>query len=96
MSTSSKTGLPELPDGYFWRVSNGSSSAYLRVQIMERRRFGSHVAEWSACEASAVDHRGASEILSTAEYVLRKWRGPDAKDIGVSRLLGDYPPKTLT
>lgn len=88
-----ETGLPKPPEGHFWRVKKGYSG-YWRVElrlnvlsfskVVESRTFG--------FDAHAVTKEN---ILDGAGHVLTRIRerGYLKSDL---RLLGDYPPKSLT
>lgn len=85
--TDPATGLPELPEGHFWRITR-SAGDYLRVQIRRKLRLGSRVVAWSVVLKSKAN---PEEIVHAAGYAMRdlrqgkRWR----------EYLGDYPPKTL-
>lgn len=87
MKIDENTGLPELPEGHFWRIKD-SSPEYLRVQIRKRAWIGSKVMAWSVVRKS---NATPDEVLRTATLVLweikhgANWRN----------CLGDYPPKKL-
>lgn len=90
MAIDESTGLPELPEGYFWRVKE-SVGDYLRIQMRRRVFFWSEVVEWSGVNKNIASK---FEIQMAAKHVLLlvqekkvdpKWR----------KYLGDYPPKKL-
>lgn len=105
MTTNADTGLPELAEGYFWRVyPSHSDSIFLRVSIFRReistRRKGIfrpkdvEVVSETEVEWSVVYKTEASpaEILSTAQYVLGKLYEVSND---WSQYVGDYPPNKL-
>ena len=90
--THTEPGLPELPDGYFWRVYE-SSTHYARVALVYRRlwRWATEVDsivlpkyELSApqIQQAAEDLYGRNKVRATGGD---KWK----------QFLGDYPPKSL-
>lgn len=83
-----KTGLPALPDGYFWRVTRGVASRYVYLQMRKKRWLGSKV----------VDYSIISKSENTAELVLKRARGV-VRDFNPDRnhkqFVGNYPPNTL-
>ena len=82
------TGMPELPWGYFWRVTKRDSRVWpLRVEL--RRR----VWIFSVEEGAAISDASKSEILNTASNVVRDWKATSKN--GTARFLGDYPTKHL-
>lgn len=89
------TGLPTLPEGYFWRVIE-EEYAHVGIEIRRRRRFGSTVVidmyvwhNWDGAHpdsdepilvSNVSDKEFTPEaILRTAEYLLKKWRARDAR-----------------
>lgn len=89
------TGLPDLPEGYFWRIRETyRGSENIRVEIRKRRIIGSKRIEWHPVSKSEVN---PSRILSAAEYALMWMRdgGFDSKGTAWKQHVGDYPPKKL-
>lgn len=83
------TGLPGLPDGFFWRITRGAGSEYVELQIRRRRWFGSKkCADWPI-QKSRVSVR---TILEAAQYALDRF---DKSGKRHKRFVGDYPPKKL-
>lgn len=87
MATDKSTGLPELPEGYFWRLRR-SSLEYLRLEIREKRLIRSKVVTWSVI---AKDDVSITEIQRTAILVKHSFK----KGTNWKSYLGDYPPKKL-
>lgn len=91
MSTTT-TGLPELPEGWFYRITkfNYSGDKYtLRVTVRKRRKYLPSKALGDSL--SVHTEFGIREAAATALAKARRvsdW--PDRK-----RFLGDYPPKSL-
>lgn len=81
------TGLPELPEGYFWRVVN-SGEEYVRVQVRRKTLFGSKVEGWCPVRKKEANK---STISSAARYALIESK----QGTGWRSYLGDYPPKKL-
>lgn len=82
------TGLPELPEGYFWRVTPGSGSRYVYLQMRKRRWLGSKLIDDSILRKSEITvelvQRRATKILLDFN--------PDSD---YKKFVGDYPPKKL-
>lgn len=85
------TGLPVLPAGQFWRVSNSRAGNSVGVQRREKRRRGSRPVgrQHSVLKNEATPE----EILGTAEYIL--WKETQSPDADYRKVLGDYPPNKL-
>lgn len=86
--TNPETGLPFLPEGYFWRVTRGTASKYVYVQIRKRRLIG------SACVADSILSKGevtAAKIRERAGFALKDFD----PDHNFRAFVGDYPPKKL-
>lgn len=95
MTIDNETGLPELPEGYFWRVKETyKGSTYLRVEIRKRGLIGSRRIEWHPVEKSRASD---FEIKRAAEYAL-VWKnqgGFDSSGDRWKKFVGNYPPKKL-
>lgn len=105
MELNTDTGLPELAEGYFWRVyPSHADSIFLRVAIFRRevsiqrkgifRPKDVEVVSETEVEWSVVYKTAASpaEILSIAQYVRGKfYEVPN----DWSQYVGDYPPNKL-
>lgn len=105
-----ETGLPKLPEGYFWRIEKYNPAITPRVAIAimreSTRRKWFKTVEW-AYEFSSVDIF-AQELEQSADpegWVLElakkvydravpKWRA-ESQVQRVEFLYGDYPPKKL-
>lgn len=83
------TGLPELPAGFFWRITRGIGSEYVYLQIRQRRWYGSKKVAASIIEKAEIS---VSEILWSANHALRKF---DPSGSRHKQFVGDYPPNTL-
>lgn len=85
-----ETGLPELPEGHFWRVLVRYNQ-YYRIQIRkEVKLFGFRLGSYEVSEqVMLVLTRG--EIANRARELYHKTYKPE----GEFALLGDYPPKSL-
>lgn len=97
------TGLPELPEGYFWKVSRtenpyGLSEEPVFVELMRTSTFDGvlvlyrRVTRFTPFE-EYVDFRDLKprHIRSTAKSVYRAWKRLQRSE----ELLGDYPPNSL-
>lgn len=86
-----ETGLPKLPENFFWRVREGSLSTD-RVELRKKLRFGSvkvdsRVARYYADDGAVLDPR--DEILRLAKRIFGEFNDP------WTEYRGDYPPKSL-
>lgn len=80
------TGLPALPDGYFWRVKKFGSGGYpLEVQLRSRLLW------FSIVEASQLSASDRGSIMNAARNAHQEWRNR----VATLDYIGDYPPKTL-
>jgi len=80
------TGLPALPDGYFWRVKRFGVGGYpLEVQLRHRVLF------FSTLVASELSGNGRTSIFNAARNAHQQWR----YSVATAEYVGDYPPKTL-
>lgn len=86
------TGLPELPEGYFWRISQAIvSEDALRVELYRKRRFTSPVRiDFRMAGASSEEDmkrciREEAGLLFKETFQPNKYAG----------FMGDYPPKSL-
>ena len=82
------TGLPAVPEGYFWRVTEPQGGGW-SVQLRKRTWYGSRCAAGTVtrCEMTA------SKVKELAGYVL-KYKF-EKEPVHEMHLVGDYPPKTL-
>lgn len=93
-TTDLTSGLPSLPEGYFWRVTRGKYE-YHFIAICKNVK---HIFWWDTVK-EVVSHPipkhelSASKIVETANYVMN-YRNPLPME-GVSHLFGDYLPKTM-
>ena len=82
------TGLPAVPEGYFWRVTR-PSRGYWQVQLRKRTWYGSRCVAWTGSRYGMT----ASKVKDLAGYVLKyKFEKGPAHE---NHLVGDHPPKTL-
>lgn len=90
------SGLPEAPEGHFFRVKkwhSGLSSQYtLIVQLRRKTWYGSRKIGDSICEHTVISVRRAAE--SALAEALRKINRPKTLHLR-DHFVGDYPPKTL-
>lgn len=71
MSESNGLDLPELPEGYFWRITQGFGSEYMRIQIRQKLWLGSRLVVWTVVNR----HRASYEkIQDLAGHVMTKFR----------------------
>lgn len=91
------TGLPVLPDGYFWRVTGPNIIKNFEIQIRLKRRIGSkRIADWHIYpeEFTPAGIREAARCVVTLDREWRRHRATVPENVDKS-LLGDYPPKLL-
>lgn len=88
------TGLPVLPEGYFWRVKRNRMNGWplmndwpLDVQVRRKTWFGSILVHWINCN-KWTDAEILHQAAQCAALHLPGIIGPEDK-----RLLGDYPTK---
>ena len=90
--SATSTGLPELPEGWFYRITkfNYTDSEYtLRVTVRKRRRFlPSKALGSSITRHTKEDIRQAAATALTNARRSSEW--PERK-----KFLGNYPPKSL-
>lgn len=89
--TDATTGLPELPEGYFWRVRPGSLHMD-KLELRKRVWFfsilqDSRVLHYYTDTQRVLDPR--DEILRAARKILKEFVNP------WEAFYGDYPPKRL-
>jgi hypothetical protein len=93
-----QTGLPAVPEGYFWRVKAPSRlGEYYTVQLRKRWRLvGSRTIGWTVISRGKIS---AAEVVDSACYALTYSNEilshfgnlvPVRKD-----LVGNYPPKRI-
>lgn len=83
------TGMPEVPEGYFWRVKRGG---YYKLEVQLRKRWFWQFSH--SVESCPLDDATEWGVVNNAAYILERW---NKRTLGptVSGLLGDYPPKKL-
>lgn len=91
MTTDVNTGLPELPEGYFWRVRIGSMHMTY-VELRKKSWFGSlrvqrRRARYYDGDGEVLDPR--EEIITLAMSIMKEFNDP------WTPFYGDYPPKKL-
>lgn len=91
MNIDETTGLPELPEGYFWRIKK-DIYPFAQVQIRKQGRFFSYKKYSSPLYRSSLEYPRA--IVKTAEYAIESWQRQN-KILGDNDVYGDYPPKKL-
>lgn len=90
-------GLPELPEGYFFRVrpwtfGGGMGKYTLMVKLRRKTWWGSHPV------GSSISEHTPEAIREAAHSALREWLQSleRKRTIHLRRqFVGDYPPKTL-
>lgn len=92
-----ETGLPELPDDHFWRVTTDIdryNRPILVLQLRRKRFIGSALVLEDTLGRTNEKFNDAS-IKFKAEYILAKWEEHKARWENHNYYLGDYPPKSL-
>lgn len=90
-----ETGLPSLPEGYFWRVKSASSLLTApKVQLRKKMWIGSYVVDdaWTLDEF----HSAEQEVRYLAMMIWDRQRAEQERILGLARVVGDYPPKRLS
>lgn len=90
----SKTGLPEIPEGYFWRVRYSLMDRhYWYVELRQLSWYGSKIIKRHTCAGRMNEYK----IREHADTILWVLGGKGAVAQGRKRtdLTGDYPPKKL-
>lgn len=102
----SKNELPELPEGYFWRVTSHQILDYVRVEL---RKEAAHASWWSLGlrKTKTSDLISARWVLRnsgeklpraisrTAAFIREDWEQVMTLRQDMKNCLGDYPPKKL-
>lgn len=91
------TGLPEVPEGYFWRIKRwnyGHGPYSLRVELRRRLAFGLSVAVEDSLSRHTEEDilRSANQVLRLSAARIENRRTINERD----KFVGDYPPKSLT
>lgn len=91
-----RTGLPLLPEGYFWRVSLATDSygfhKFFVVELRKKWWLGSLLELKKTSNINRYGNVSNKErIKDTAKEMYVNWKGEDA----AFNLTGDYPPKRL-
>lgn len=96
-----ETGLPELPEGYFWRIKKSTGIRWNDIQIRRKRFIGStKMGEHPVCRTD--EKITVDVIVRSAKYLLSLERVQQALAPQTAEPLpdprqfyGDYPPKSL-
>lgn len=97
MKVDKTTGLPELPEGFFWRVvpkyaEYGGGILGVAVQLIERRKgFLGRTKELVLTESSTITEDVRSNIKGSAQ-ILFEWLTKSEEFI---YFVGDYPPNNI-
>lgn len=88
------TGMPTLPEGYFWRVKKNSDSYWLLdIQVRRQIWVGSILVSWIhsmlGTEAEVLHQAAQLRQSGTLEF---KLRAHSRKKHVNPKVLGDYPP----
>ncbi len=90
----SATGLPEVPEGYFWRVGTQESGHWFPYTIWLMRKVPRRF--FSGTKDEYVDSQGFQDLSNQAIKLAAQKVMLNQKFLVMEReLLGDYPPKSL-
>lgn len=93
MQIDAGTGLPELPEGYFWRVKTGPLGIFPWVELRKKTRFGSKKIDgswWSGNNFRSIE----AEIVYLASRIFEQFEVAQERE-SKYHLIGDYPPKSI-
>lgn len=94
-TTDPLTGLPEVPEGYFWEIKNSTLPGVLRLELRVKwlRFFSDRIGFgllYPPLSPASIHERGV--------IVLEEWEQEKldiAQESESSRYIGKYPPKNL-
>lgn len=92
------TGLPELPDGYFWRVTRVGGKGYANALYLSIRRkvlFFSVRVEYGMVRPYSWAPTVEEGLRKRAKSILEDWQESAISHPRLDTVLGDYPPKKL-
>ena len=79
-----ETGLPKIPEGYFWRVVRAAGWHPVEVQL----RYQDELVRYKATFGTE------EHVRSTALHIWQDFAEGGRSGV-IDRLVGDYPPKKL-
>lgn len=89
------TGMPQVPEGQFWKVIPALTAGMFRVQLRKKTVFGlSQILGWTLADSPLSEHRvrhAAFSVLDNIEEDKRK----SASSQRDAQFVGTYPPKKL-
>ena len=97
MKIDESTGLPEVPEKYFWRVENGGKryERYFKVSLCRKRWIGRpRIVEWHFAFKFPLSGTAEEDIFRVAERLHVQEFGSGKPD-QFEKFYGDYPPKRL-
>lgn len=97
MNIDPDTNLPQLPEGYFWRVRNADSMGDVKVSLRKRMALGSRSVGHGYAFGRLYSHCGitAEKIQQAAVLIYLEWEQKGEDRIAYNEFAGDYPPKRL-
>lgn len=106
MTLSKATGLPEVPERFYWRVGEEYGYPYVELRCRrwiftwsESKRFGIFTVNGSEFQKYEIAQQlETNNIIAAAIRCLKKYNADNRTRLvwqKVSSKLGDYPPKTL-
>lgn len=94
MNIDPNTNLPELPEGYFWRITRWTSeSSQWDLQVKIRKRLLGGLLSWGV--ASTLTRSTVWSIQQDAKQLADKFHERHNRLPGRKQFVGDYPPKRL-
>jgi hypothetical protein len=89
------TGLPEVPEGYFWQVKKAGIDDWLRLYLKKKLFWGlSCEVEWTVVQPPFTPETFYDEALHILEEWDPKMKKQADEDQGRA-YLGKYPPKNI-
>lgn len=88
------TGFPEVPEGYFWEVTDAATNGWLRLHLKKKVWIFSCEVQWTVVEPPFTPQNFYEEAL----YVLREWERSKeriALEEASKKYIGKYPPKNM-
>lgn len=105
MKIDKTTGLPEVPEGHFWRIHQDGTWGYLCLCLKERQPRWYNKNRAVTVDSRWLDHGALDESDDPKSYIraeaVKLLEGVEAnlkrakRRKAIADLLGDYPPKSL-
>ena len=85
------TGLPELPEGEFWRVTDGYDNKYHYVQLRKKGKFLWFNVSYKITDELIFSGLSQESILEASYRIIRRIEDNENNQ----HLIGNYPPNSL-